>query len=144
MRLVVDMNVLFSFFKSGTKTRELISSFELLKLYTPSLCIKELIKHREEICSKSKISESQFFSLLEDLKLFVKVVDEVKFKDFAPKAAKLLFPHLKDTPYLALALWFKEYGFDIGIWSNERRFKSIKHGIKVYSTTELLKKFELI
>ena len=50
MKLVVDANVLFSFFKKDSTTRELITSFEIFELYTPSLCIKELSKNKEEIC----------------------------------------------------------------------------------------------
>ena len=145
MRLIVDMNVLFSFFKRETKTRKLVSSFEVLKLYTPSLCIKELIKHKDEICFKSRILEEEFWELLDDLKLFVEIVEEKRFKDFAPKAAKILSSHLKDVSYLALAFWFKDSGFEIGIWSNERRLKFLEeYGVKVYNTTELLNKFELI
>lgn len=64
MWLVVDANVLFSFFKRESATRKLITS----------LGIKELRKHRREICEKSKISGVQFDETLKDLKLFIDVV----------------------------------------------------------------------
>ncbi|MBU4341533.1 MAG: hypothetical protein KJ928_02905 [Candidatus Altiarchaeota archaeon] len=50
MKLVVDTNVLFSFFRKESKTRELILNFELLDLNTPAFCISELLKYRETIC----------------------------------------------------------------------------------------------
>ncbi|MBN2014477.1 MAG: hypothetical protein JW778_04800 [Candidatus Altiarchaeota archaeon] len=145
MRLVVDMNVLFSFFKRESTTRQLITSFEVFELYTPSLCIKELIKHKGEICLKSRISEGEFDEVLEHLNLFVEVVEEEKFKDFSSKAADILSSHVKDVPYTALCFWFKSSELSVGLWSKERRLKALeKYGIKVYTTEELLKLFRLI
>ena len=60
LKLVVDANVLFSFFRHETTTRELITRFESLKLYSPELAIEELLKYKEVICKKSKLRESEF------------------------------------------------------------------------------------
>jgi len=57
MKLVVDTNVLFSFFKKESKTRRLILNFEILEPVTPSFCIDELSEHKELICEKSKLSD---------------------------------------------------------------------------------------
>ena len=132
MKLVVDANVLFSFFKRDSTTRELITSFEIFELYTPSLCIKELSKHREEICRKSHISEAEFEEEMEDLRLFVGIVPDEEFKNFAGEAKQLLGEHLKDIPYFALTLYLK-----CGIWSNEKRFKK-QARIKAVSTSDLV------
>ncbi|RJS74260.1 hypothetical protein CW713_02340 [Methanophagales archaeon] len=35
MKLVVDGNILFSFFKKDSITRKLITAFEIFELYTP-------------------------------------------------------------------------------------------------------------
>ena len=60
MKLVVDTNVLFSFFKKESETRRLILNFEILELVTPSFCINELNEHKELICTKSRLSDSEF------------------------------------------------------------------------------------
>ena len=132
MKLVVDANILFSFFKRDTTTRKLLTSFEIFELYTPSLCIKELSKNNEEICRKSKISEVEFEETMEDLRLFVAVVPDEEFKDFSDEAKQLLGEHIKDIPYFALALYLK-----CGIWSNEKRFKR-QSRIKAVSTSDLI------
>lgn len=132
MRLVVDANVLFSFFKKESVTRELLTSFEIFELYTPSLGIKELLKNREEICRKSGISEPEFKEAMEDMDLFVGTVPDENFKDFGSEAKEILGEHIKDIPYFALAL-----SLNCGIWSNEKRFKK-QSGVKVFSTADLL------
>lgn len=132
MELVVDANILFSFFKRDSRTRKLITSFEFFELYTPSLCVKELFKNRGDICRKSRISEVEFEEVMEDLKLFVGVVPDEEFKDFGREAKELLEGHLKDIPYFALAL-----SLNCGIWSNEKRFKR-QSRISTFSTSDLI------
>lgn len=100
MKLVVDANVLFSFFKRDSTTRKLVTSFEIFELYTPSLCIKELSKNKEEICRKSKISEAEFEEAMEYLRLFVEVIPDEEFKDFSGEAKQLLGEHIKRHPVL--------------------------------------------
>jgi len=61
MKLVVDANVLFSFFKKGSTTRELILDPELkydLDLFAPVL--EEVGKHKDEICFKFGLSPQDF------------------------------------------------------------------------------------
>jgi predicted nucleic acid-binding protein len=58
MKLVVDANILFSFFKRDSTTRNLLTSFELLELYTPALGFSELVKNKADICRKAVISDA--------------------------------------------------------------------------------------
>ena len=90
MKLVVDANILFSFFKRDSATRKLLTSFEIFELYSPSFEIKELTKKREEICRKSRISEAEFEEAMEDLRLFVGFVPDEEFKDLGGEAKQLL------------------------------------------------------
>jgi len=143
MKLVVDANVLFSFFKGDSTTRKLITSFEIFELSTPLFGIKELRKHEGEICKKARISKAEFEEALEDLGLFVDVVPDEKFKDFGADAKKIS-PHLKDAPYVALVLWSKSRGYETALWSIESRLKELeKHKVKVYTTGELLELLKL-
>ena len=59
MLLVVDMNILFSFFKKHTFTRKLLSNPNL-ELYSPIYSLDELNKYSQELISKSKINTGTF------------------------------------------------------------------------------------
>lgn len=143
MRLVVDANVLFSFFKKDSATRKIITSFELFELITPSLCVKELHRHEGEIREKAKISDEEFEEGMEDLRLFVDIIPDEEFKDFASKAEKIS-PDLKDVPYIALVMWSKSKGHETSLWSQESKLDELeKHGVKVYKTGELLELLKL-
>ncbi len=142
MKLVVDANILFSFFKKDSTTRELILDPELeydLDLFAPKYVLEEVGKHKEEICSKFHLSPQDFDIMFSSLPLFIKIVPRDSFERFVSIAEKILSPHLKDVPYLALSLSFKSNGHEIGLWSNEKRLKKLeKYAIKVFSTSELI------
>lgn len=77
MELVVDANVLFSFFKSESAVRDVIidpeSKFGLV-LYAPELMFSELDKHKPEICVKARISGGEYELSKNVLETFVKSV----------------------------------------------------------------------
>ena len=142
MNLVVDANVLFSFFKKGSTTRELILDPELkydLDLFAPEYVLEEVGKHKDEICSKFRLSPQDFDIMFSSLPLFIKIVPKDLFESSLAMAERILDPHLKDVPYVALSLFFKGEGHEIGLWSNEKRLKKVKkYGIKKFSTSELI------
>jgi len=131
MRLVVDTNVLFSFFKKESKTRNLILNFEILESVTPSFCIDELNEHKGLICEKSKLSDSEFEEVLDDLQIFVKVYSLSEYKDFLLDA-KTLSPDPDDIDLFALAL-----KLDCPLWAQEKAFKK-QSRVKVVSTSDLI------
>jgi len=131
MKLVVDTNVLFSFFKKESKTRKLISNFEILEPITPSFCIDELNEHKELISEKSRLSDEEFEETLDDLLIFVKVFTLSEYRDFLSDA-KTLSPDPDDIDLFALAL-----KLDCPIWSNEKAFKK-QSKVKVFSTSDLI------
>jgi predicted nucleic acid-binding protein len=131
MKLVVDTNVLFSFFKKESKTRRLISNFEILEPVTPSFCIDELNEHKELICEKSRLSDSEFEEVLDDLLIFVKVFSLFEYKEFLSDA-KTLSPDPDDIDLFALAL-----KLDCPIWAQEKAFKK-QSKVKVFSTSDLV------
>jgi len=131
MRLVVDTNVLFSFFKRESVTRRLLTNFELIEPFTPSFCIEELSEHKELIRAKSKLSDPEFEEVFDDLLVFVKVFSLSDYRTFLP-AAKRISPDPDDIDLFALAL-----KFGCPIWSNEKAFKN-QSEVRVYATAELL------
>jgi len=78
MRVVVDTNILFSFFWEGSLTKKLLdtSRFELV---APELAFRELIKYKEEIKKKTSLREKEFTQTLSDLKRVVKFIDKRKY-----------------------------------------------------------------
>jgi predicted nucleic acid-binding protein len=138
MKLVVDANILFSFFKRDSTARNLLTSFELFELYTPALGFSELVKNKAEICRKAAISEAEFEDALEALRLFIGILPDEEFKEFGSEAQRLLGAHTKDVPYFALALYL-----NCGIWSNEKRFKEQSRS-RVFSTTDLVELLRIV
>jgi predicted nucleic acid-binding protein len=131
MRLVVDTNVLFSFFTRESVTRRLLTNFELVEPVTPSFCIEELNEHKELIRAKSKLSDREFEEVLDDLLIFVKVFSPSEYRTFL-SAAKRISPDPDDIELFAVAL-----KLGCPIWSNEKAFKN-QSEVRVYSTVELI------
>jgi len=132
MKLVADANILFSFFKKDSSTRKIISRFDTFELFTPSFCVKEILKYKEVIRQKSRISEKTFKELLEELSIFVKIVPLPEYSEFLSKA-KDICPDPNDVDFFALAL-----KLDCPIWSNDTKLKQ-QSVVKVLSTKELIR-----
>lgn len=134
MFLVVDANILFSFFNSKSTRRDIIKSSSNLgiKLISPEFAFEELIKDKNRIQEYSGINETKFILFLSLLEKKIESVSKSEYDKYSSKA-KEISPHIKDVPYFALAL-----ALNCPIWSDEKAFK--KQGkVKVYSTPELLK-----
>ena len=142
MKLVVDANILFSFFKQDSTPRELILDPELkynLELFAPKLVLNEVGKHKNDVCSRFSLDPKDFDVMFSSLELFIKIVDRNVFDVFLPRAKEVLSENIKDIPYAALSFWFKDRGDKISVWSNDRGLKVLeRYGIKVFSTTELV------
>ena len=143
MKLVVDTNILFSFFKKDSFTQKLIvdSSLELI---SPELALEELEKYSEELSIKSKIPIDDINLMFSLLKEYVEFVPLTKYKNGFKTALKFaknfeqkeVDEFLDDIDFFALAL--KK---DCAIWSKDALFKK-QSVIKVFDTTELAKYFK--
>ena len=131
MKLVVDANVLFSFFKEESLTRKLITSPELL-LFSPTFSLLELDKNKEEVADRAKISFDEYEYVKKVLTNFVRFIPLEKYENKLLEA-KETSPDPKDIRYFALALWLA-----IPLWTNEKRLKR-QDKVIVFSTSELLK-----
>ena len=118
MRLAVDTNVLFSFFKKESTTRKLIASVELFELCTLKSRIEELKRYKKVICKKASITQREFNKSLKELKIFVEIIEDEKVKEFGKEALKIS-PDKEDAPLFALAL-----ALNCEIWSNDKRLKN--------------------
>jgi predicted nucleic acid-binding protein len=136
MKIIADANVLFSFFRRDSLTREIIINSNLdyeVELIVPDYVFFELKNHKKEICKKANISEEDFYFALEALKLFIYVEE---WKDLEKEAASLLKDNPKDIPYVALAL-----KFGCPIWSYDAGLKK-QAKIKILTTKDLLLKIK--
>jgi predicted nucleic acid-binding protein len=140
MELVVNANILFSFFNRESFTRSLIvnASRYGLKLYTPDFCIDELERDKNRVLKYSKLDDSGFALALSAIDSFITLVLKPEYAKYLSEARKLLPKHPKDIPYLALAL-----AFNIPLWSNEKRLKE-QADVEVLNTQDLLERLRLI
>lgn len=128
--LVVNTNVLFSFFGKSSTTRELIFLLSG-NLIGPEFAIEELKEHREEVIKKARITDEDFGKIISILRKHVVFVEEDFYAEFIPLALKIS-PDPDDADFVALAL---KTGFPL--WSNDKKLKSVRD-IIVLSTNDLL------
>jgi predicted nucleic acid-binding protein len=131
MKLVVDANILFSFFEKDSFTRRFMLSHPELELFTPTYVFDELDKHKGEIESKSKINDRVFELTKTRLLAYVNPVPLGEFKKFWEEA-KRVSPDPDDAEYFAVAL-----KLGCPIWSNDGKLKD-QPKVKVLSIAELL------
>lgn len=132
MQLVVDTNILLSFFRENP-VRFIIVNSDLLgiALFTPEHAIDELKKNESDILKYSKLNSEQFNEALLELSNFAKVIPEESFKQFESKAKQLI--HAKDVPIFALAL-----KLNCAVWSNEPAFTK-QSSVEIFNTEDLRK-----
>jgi len=132
MRLVVDANILFSFFKKDSFTRRFILSHPEIELFTPLYVFEELEEHREEVKSKARIGDIVYELSKKELLEYVTVVPLDEFKDSWAEAEQIS-PDPDDVEYLAVAL-----SLGCAIWSNDRDLKEEQSRANVFSTSDLI------
>lgn len=135
--LVVDANVLFSFFKSDSGRRRMILRLrgEGCRLLSPDYVLGELTREMDRINRFANISETEFAFILSLLERTVDTVEQERYWGRAGDAAALA-PHEKDVPYFALALHE-----NAPIWSDETAFRA-QDAVTVYRTEQLYDAFE--
>ena len=133
MKLVIDANILFSFFRDNP-VRFIIINASLIKLqlFSPAHVLEELNKNIQDLVKYTKLSSLEISSIIEELKSVISIMPSQEYNEFGSEAKKLS-PHTsdKDTPYFALAL-----KLNCAIWSNEPAFKK-QSRIKIFNTKEL-------
>ena len=134
MRLVVDTNVLMTFFWKNSKTRKLIMLGNSLELFSPEFALDEIKKHKDEILKKTNISEEEFNVIRIELAISIKFYPVIFYKDFLKQSLDIS-PDKNDIDFFALAL-----KLDLPIWSNDKNLKN-PDMIKIISTKELLQSY---
>jgi predicted nucleic acid-binding protein len=128
MRLVVDTNVLFSFFWKESITKNLIMK---LDLYSPEFALEEINKHKTIILQKTKLSSKEFDLLRKELAMAVHFVPLEEYSIAIAQAARAS-PDGNDADFFALAMHLH-----MPLWSNDKKLKE-QNILTVVSTTDLL------
>ena len=103
------------------------------KFFAPDDLKSELIEHRPDCLSKSRLSTHEFDIRQAEVEERIKFCKLSEYKRFLKTALDAL-PDPDDSPYVALALAIKA-----AIWSNDPHLKQ-QSLVKVYTTGELIDK----
>ncbi|MEK6908970.1 MAG: PIN domain-containing protein [Nanoarchaeota archaeon] len=130
MKIVVDTNVLFSFFWKESITRKLIINLGNL-LLSPKKAKEELNKYSREIIQKAKINQKEFDNLLVELESYINFIELKDYNDSIENVKNSILDK-EDYDFLALA-----YKNNYILWSNDLFLKR-QELVKGITTKELL------
>jgi predicted nucleic acid-binding protein len=129
MRLIVDTNILFSYFWEYSVTRKILMSRDM-ELFSPEFALEEINKYRNEIIDKNNLTDEGFEQVRFDVAIAVKFVP---LEEYSSELKRVRFcPDQNDIDFFALAIKMK-----LPIWSNDAKLKGQKK-VKIMATEELL------
>lgn len=131
MKLVIDANILFSFFKKKSFTRNFILSHPEIEYFTSVYVFEELDKHKNIIQKKAKIGDKVYDLIMRELKEYIEIVGLKEIKE-KWDAAKDICPDPNDVPYFAVSLRIK-----CPLWSNDKKLRE-QDKVMVLNTGELV------
>lgn len=138
MRIVVDSNILFTFFwKDSTFNK--ICKRKVLQLITPEFSLEEFNKYKQEIIKKAKISEEEFnnkklelINMINFISLESYISEFSNIKILAKKFEGKYNEVIKDIDSLALAL-----KLNAPLWTHDKLLKE-QDKIKILTTKEII------
>jgi predicted nucleic acid-binding protein len=139
VKLVVDTNILFSFFKKESTTRTLILNDSLI-LISPEIALKELTKYTKELTRKSDINTEEFDEMILQLQRHITFKPVSHYQKSLRTALQLaqqfsqkdVEEFLDDVDFFALATKEK-----CSIWSKDTLFKK-QSSIRIFTTKEII------
>ena len=134
MKLVVDANILFSFFQKKSFTRSFILNHPEIEYLTPTYVFDELEKHEETIKKKAGIEDRTYRIIMDEIKEYFEVIGIESLEENWEKAEETC-PDPDDVHYFACAL-----AMDCSLWSNDGKLKE-QDTVKVIDTEELVDLF---
>ena len=138
MKLVIDANILFTFFWPGSALRQMLN--KEAKLYSPAFAIQEINEHKKGIIRRTRNTTTSFQKLVEEIKLQIELVHLQAYATCFDQVCAFIkhFPtqeqdkFLKDADYLALALYLK-----CPLWTNDFFLKKQKF-VRIITTRDVL------
>ena len=97
--IVIDTNILFSFFKKESTTRRLVLCVSLnTPLYAPKYLLVELRRYSAPITRKAHLTSEGFERILSLIKKYVTFIDYESYAEFVDIAIKIT-PDPKDVDF---------------------------------------------
>lgn len=135
--VVVDTNVLFTFFWKNSVAKNVFTKHRLI---APELALKEIEKYSSEIIKKTGISNAEFNSVKKMLPEIVRFVPLEEYKGLLKEAVHLadgltkedILEFMNDIDFFALAL-----KLNYPIWTNDKLFKK-QTKVLVFTTQEII------
>lgn len=134
LKIVIDLNVLFSAFIKDSVTRKIIKSSNL-DFYFPEIALNKIYQHKEEIIEKSGLSEEEFSILLMQILPSIKIISKeqtLKYWNEANEVMVKIDP--EDIIFISAALYLGEEAI---IWTNDEHFDK-QNKVKTIKTKDLL------
>jgi len=129
--VVVDSNILFSYFWKNSITKKIID-LDIFNLYSPDFALTEINKYKSDIIKKTKISSSEFNLVLDELKSKIKFVSVLKYFSEFKKIDLNKKPDVNDVDFFACSLYLNAV-----IWSNDVILKNQSLCV-VFNTKDIL------
>src|SRR3989344_2780125 len=129
MKLVIDTNVLFSYFNSKSKIIELLKNPNL-QLFAPRYAITELEKYKNLIKTKNSLSEDNFYKRIKELEEIVSFSEKESYIKEKESISEITIDE-KDKDFLALSI-----KLNCALWSNDKALK-LQDRVVVINTLEL-------
>lgn len=138
MRLVVDSNVLFTFFWKNSALNELLKRD--IALFSPEILLDEITKYKSDIMNKAKITEEEFKALKKQILTKVTFIPLNKYASQLKNIRKTVFilsedENLElenDIDFIALSSLLNYH-----LWSNDKLLKKLSK-IKVLNTKDII------
>jgi len=130
MKVVVDTNILFSYFWENSFTKNILTSYNF-EFISSEKAIDEIKKYSEYIIEKTGMSLNSFENKLEELMNKIKFFEKEEDSIFYKKATEIS-PDKADVEFFAICL--KEKCF---LWSNDSMLKN-QDFIKVLNAKEII------
>jgi predicted nucleic acid-binding protein len=138
MKLVIDTNRIMAGLLKESSSRKIILDNHFL-FYAPDYIGTELFRHREYLIKKTKMTESDFDTLLNILLEQITLVPFDDFKQDYSRAIDIMEPiDEDDAPFLAVGL---ALNLD-GIWTEDRHFLR-QDLLKVFRTVDLVQNAQM-
>ena len=139
MRLVLDTNILFTYFWENSAFRDICNN-ENAEFFAPVFALKEIDKYKEEIIRKTHITLIEFVAMRKEMGSHITFIDEKNYKKYYKeiKVSLKALPVkeqeeiLEDVDFLAIA-----HMICCPLWSNDKLLKNQKD-ITVLNTDEII------
>jgi predicted nucleic acid-binding protein len=136
LRLVIDANIIFAALVRNSSTRKLIIDAPVY-YYSPAMIAEEIRDKIAIISRKNSLTRKQNMDAFNRLLTHITLMKQETYLQMLPKAVEIMeYIDVNDSPYLALAMSFK----NDGIWTEDTDFEK-QTTIKVWKTKDLLTLF---